>query len=447
MGAPDRSHRPQYGWDRVTLLQGESLGEPGGVLPTTSTVVERPNGVYRVTVAGRCDVGDSSGTGQFGYALEGSNTGGVADAEWVNLGETNLAESYVAGLGTLQGRVLGFANDNVAGEGFNGEAQISVDRWKYLRIRTFVSFEDAGDLVTFEITFRMTAIGADGQATLTTDTLVRTSGDATEPDSEPIKKPAGVRFISAQAIVDAMILDPDPSDGFEILLQVAQTKVAVDNDQWIDFDILGPFIAAGEAGTFANGQTRLIDLGAFQFYRFKGRKITDGGASTDVSSYTIRCISTYDDADWIDGDQGIPKLHENLRKTFVVIVFDPVDVTAAPNVEIRMQICDMNQMPIRARRKVGLLLAATEDGFTDDLSPTGTFTSVSAPATLAYGAGNNVAVVETDVDGTATIQIDVNAEPNCFIAAWNQWVPNNPSLETFGPGQIVIATQRGDLVP
>ncbi len=451
MGAPPRDHRPQYGWDRVTLLPSESLGEPGGVLPSTSTVVERPNGLYRVTVAGRCAGGDSSGTGRFGYVIEGSNTGGAADAEWVVLGQVNLAETYVAGAVDLQVRVLGFANGSSA-LGFNGEAQVNVDRWRFLRIRTFVSFEDGGDPVSFEISFRVTGIAADGQSTLNTSTLTRTSGDASEPVSDAILKPEGVRYVSIQAIVDDMILDPAPSDGFDLILQAAVNQSAVNNDQWVTFDILGNgtagFTAAGDSGHFSNGQTRLIDLNGFQYFRFTAQKNTTGPnpTSTDLSSYTIRCIACYDDADWIDGEQGIPLLHENLRKMFGIVVFDPV-VGPAPNVNIRMQLCDVNQQPILAARRVALLLADSQNGFTNDLNALATFTSVTAPAVLEYGAGSNVAVILTDDDGTATIQINLNAADPCFLYAWNEWIPFAPSDSNFGPGMIVVSTQRADVVP
>jgi hypothetical protein len=447
MGAPDRKHRPQYGWDRVTFFNDETLGEPGGVLPSESQIVERPNGLYRVTVAGRVESGASSGIGRFGYYLEGSNTGGSASAEWFVIAETNLSELFtVGGPPSLQARVLGFTGGFVAGEGFNGEAQVSVDRWRFLRIRTFVEVEDPPpDNVSFTMTMRMTGIAADGQLTNNTSTLTRTSGDTTEPFSAPIKKPEGVRYLSAQLIVDSMILDIPPGIGvgFEFILQVAQNQNAVNNDRWLDFDEVGPFDTAGENAFFANGQTRLIDLNGFQHYRFKASKASVPPG--DISSFTVRCISVFDDADWIDGEQGIVLLNENIRKTFVQLVFDPATSLGGNNREIRMQICDMNQVPIRAVRRMGLLLANSIHGFTDDLNGVATFTSVTGPAVLDYGAGNNVAVVRTDEDGTATIQINTGAAAPLFIVGWNGWIPSSPSYSTFGPGQVLIATLRASL--
>lgn len=445
MGAPDRDHRPQYGWDRVTFFNSETLGEPGGALPSESQIVERPNGLYRVTVAGRVEGGDSSGAGTFGYYLEGSNTGGSASDEWFVIAETSLAELFQASDPVTKAKVLGFTGGFVLGEGFNGEAQVPVDRWRYLRIRTFVESEAVPGDVSFTMTMRMSGIAADGQLTQNTSSLVRTSGDTTEPSSTPIKKPEGVRYVSIQLIVDSMILDipAGPGVGFKFILQVAQNQNAVNNDRWLNFDELGPFDTAGENGFFANGQTRLIDLNGFQHYRFIAEKgsVPPG----DISSFTVRCISVFDDADWIDGEQGIVLLNENIRKTFVQLVFSPFVSLGGNNVEIKMQICDMNQIPIRAVRRMGLLLSNSENGFADDLNGIATFTSVTAPAVLDYGAGGNIGVVRTEEDGTATIQIDTGGAVSLYIAAWNGWLPNVPAYSFFGPGQIVIATQRAPL--
>lgn len=442
MGAPDRDHRPQYGWDRVTFTNDTTLGEPGGVLPSESEAFERPNGLYRVSVTGRVDAGDSSGTGRFGFFVEGSNTGGSAAGEWLILGETNLDELFTAGAVTNQARILALSRGGgFSGEGFIGEGQLPVDRWKFLRLRTFVEFEEVLDPVSFEMSVRMTGVGADGQTTLYTSTLVRVSGDASEPESDPIKKPEGVRYVSAQAFVDAMIVD-GAGAFFNVRLEAAQNQNAVNNDQWTVLDVLGPFTAAGDSAFFANGRTRIIDLNGFQHYRFVGEK--GSVPPTDLSSYTIRCLSVFDDADWIDGEQGIPLLNENLRKTFIILVFDPVTNTGGNTREVRVQICDMNQIPIRENRRIGLLLSNSFEGGTDDLAAAATFVSVTAPAILVYGAANNVAVIETETDGTAFIQLDNGGAP-AFLYGWNERLPPAPRTGGFGPGQIMIGTDRADL--
>lgn len=447
MGAvPDRRHRPQYGWCEFTLIQDESISQPGGVNPDTTARVARPNGLYRVTVSGRVEAGTSAGTGAFGFVVEGSNTGdiGVA-AEWTEVGRTCFAELFQASDASLQAKALALSGGASTSVSFIGEATLPVDRWRYLRVRSFVQYEDGGDPVIFDMSIRMTGIGADGEQTVLDNSLIRTSGDTTEPTSTVVQKPAGVRFVSAQAYVNSMINDGVGATGFDLILQAALNQDAVDNDQWLTIDVTDPVTAAADVQFFQNGQVRLVDLNGFEFFRFTAQK--DAGVPpSDLSSYDISCYTVFDDADWIDGETGIANFDEALRKTFVMVMFTPV-TGVAPNVEITVQVCDMNQIPIRSRRRIGLLLSVTEDGFTDDLSPAATFTSVTAPATLPYGAGGNVAVVQTDDDGQATIQIALGGAVNCFIAAWNQWIPNVPSNGFFGPGQIIIATDRADVVP
>lgn len=448
MGAPIRDLRPQYGWNQSTFVNNETLGEPGGLLPSETVAFSRPNGMYRVTVAGRVEPGASAGDGTFGFALEGSNTGGAAADEWVVLAETNLAETFQAGAVALQARVLAFANGRISSEGFIGEASVPCDRWRFLRVRTFVSTQGVGPVVTFEMDIRMTGIGADGQRTDLDNSLIRVSGDIVEPSSTPVKKPAGVRYFSAQAIVDAMIMDPAPAPppvnpSFTLLLQVAQNENAVNNGRWITLDELPGFSSAGQVGFFQNGQSRLIDLSGFEYYRFTAVK-AGVPLPNDISSYTIRCLTSFDDADWIDGEQGVPLLHESIRKTFVSLVFD-APTGAAPNWEVRLQICDMNQTPIREVRRVGLLLSASQNGFSDDLSPAGTFVAATT-GTLVYGAGSNVAVVETQDDGTMIIQINDGGAGALSMMGWNEWLPRTPSNGFFGPGQIMIATDRSVIV-
>ncbi len=437
MGAPSRDLRPQYGWNPYVFTDNNTLGEPGGLLPSETEAYVRPNGMYRVTVAGRVEAGAGGGAGTYGFVLEGSNTGGAAADEWIVLAETNLAEIYEAPKASLQTRVLAFANGKSSGQGFNGEATVPCDRWRYLRVRTFVST----GVPTFEIDIRMTGIAADGERNDLDLSLVRVSGDTDEPVTSVIQRPSGVRYLSAQAYVDAMIISPaPPAASFTLILETAQDQDAVDNDRWVPFDQLGEFDAVGDTGFFQNGQARLIDLSGWMFFRFRGEK-TSGKLPDDISSYTISCLSTFDDADWIDGEQGIPLLHESIRKTFVMLAFDPAIDLGGGNWSVRLQLCDMNQTPIREVREVGILLAASEDGFSDDLSATATFTAALS-GSIQYGAGNNVAVVRTENDGTMEISFADGGAVALFVAGWNVFLPATPSNENFGPGQILIATDR-----
>lgn len=443
MGAPNRDLRPQYGWDQYTFVNNDTLGEPGGLLPSSTVAFSRPNGMYRVTVAGRVEALASSGDGRFGFYLEGSNTGGSAASEWIILAETNLTETFLAGAVDVQAKVLAFANGRITSEGFIGEATVPCDRWRFLRVRTFVSYQGPGPVVTFEMDIRLTGIGADGQRTDKDNLLIRVSGDTVEPVTDPVLKPSGVRYVSMQAYVDAMIIDP-PGSSFTLLLEVAQNKNAVNNDRWIVLDELGPFDTTGQTAFFENGKSRLIDLSGFDYFRFTAVK-DPLAPPNDISSYSIRCLTTFDDADWIDGEQGIPLLHEALRKCFIMLIFDP-KTGAAPNWEVRLQICDMNQTPIRSQRRVGLLLTVDPDGFSDDLSPVGTFVAATT-GTLVYGAGNNVAVVETEADGTMVIQINDGGAASLRLVGWNEWLPRAPTNGFFGPGQVLICTERAVIAP
>jgi hypothetical protein len=438
-GQPDRNHRPQYGWDPVTLIAEEILGEPGGALPDETDAVERQNGLLRGTVVARVEAGDAAGVGTFGFILEGSNTGGATSAEWTVIGELNRGDAFDGAVATLQARVLGLTNGSVVGEGFLGEGNISFGRWKYLRVRTVI----LSGAPTFEMKVTLAGIAGDGHFDLDSGTLTRTSGDVTEPETDEMRRPNGVRYVTGQVTVTAMN-QIGGVDGFNFLLQAAINRQAVTDDRWVTLDVLGPFTAAG-TGFFSNGQSRTIDLAAFQYFRVIGEKQDSGAPPGNNSSYTAVVRITHDDNDWIDGEQGINQLNEAIRQTFVTLVAGPVS-GVLPNREVTIQVCDMNMIPIRAERGIGLLLADTQLGGYNDLNAAATFTGVTT-GSMPYGTGTNVCIVQTDSTGIATIQIATGGANPLYMYAWTGHIPNSPINNEFGPGQVVIASQRVQLAP
>lgn len=438
-GQPDRKQRPQYGWDPVTLIAEEILGEPGGALPDETNAVLRQNGFLRGSVVARVEAGDAAGVGTFGFVLEGSHTGGAAAAEWVIIGELNRGDAFDGAVATLQARVLGLTNGAAVGEGFIGEGNISVGRWRYLRVRTVV----LSGAPTFEMKVTLAGIAGDGLFDLDSATLTRVSGDVTEPATSQMRRPNGVRYITGQVTVTSMI-QVGGVDGFNFLLQAAINQQAVTDDRWVTLDRLGPFTAAGTQ-FFANGQVRGIDLAAFQAFRVIAEKQDSGAPPGNNSSFVANVYIGHDDNDWLDGEQGINQLNEAIRQTFVTLVAGPVS-GVLPNREVTIQVCDMNMVPIRAERGIGLLLSNTQLGGFDDLNGLATFTGVTV-GTIPYGTGNNVAVVQTDSTGIATIQIATGGANPLYMYAWNGHVPNSPINNDFGPGQVVIASQRIQLAP
>lgn len=385
-----------------------------------------------------------------GEGIVGGTSGGTADifnvlSEWIRLGATNLNEFFDASAtGITQIRLLGLSRGISGGEGLLGSGVVPCGRWSFLRVRTFV----ASGTPTFDMDIRLTAIAGDGEAREEELTLVRVSGATTEPESAFMIRPEGTRFLSAQLIVDTMINVPTgvTADGFNFRLQAALDQEAADAGGFVTIDILGPFQVTGQTRPFANGQVRLIDLGSFNFFRVIGEKNTAGSTvSDDLSSYTVRALINFDSNDWIDGERGIGFMPEALQEMFVQIHFgEPVSIGG--NIfEIRMQVCNINLQPLRNTRPVGLLLADSQAGALEDLTVGASFTTVSKGTLFGpFGAGN-VALIQTDIDGEAVFRIDTGGSTT-FLYAWNS-IPEIPenALSDFGPGQLIIATERVEI--
>jgi len=123
---------------------------------------------------------------------------------------------------------------------------------------------------------------------------------------------------------------------------------------------------------------------------------------------------------------------------------EPVN-TAGDRWEIPVQIANINQIPIRNTRPLGLLLADDSVSGLQALSATATF--ISTPKGTLEFNGGNYALISTDVDGEAIVEIDTGGGPPPWFYSWNH-IPNVPteSKNDFGPGQMVISTERLEIM-
>lgn len=131
---------PRFGWSTKTLLDDVVLGDGGGIAPLVSEVFRRPPGMSQAAVLLTVPGGTTSGAGEFGAVLEGSNTGdGTNDLEWFRIASIDLNNQFISPNALDQTRLLGAALPFGSGISFNGSSgNISIGRFAYMRLRAEV---------------------------------------------------------------------------------------------------------------------------------------------------------------------------------------------------------------------------------------------------------------------------------------------------------------------
>jgi hypothetical protein len=452
---------PRFGWNTVDL----SNSELDPIVNTTTGVIERPGGLLRASLSGVVPLAGATGTGRFTFVVEGSQFGDTTNAaEWEILAELSANELFFAPSPLLlpQFRLLGSQVNPILALGFRGEGQVSLGRFKFLRVRTFVVDEDPFDPVDYTLSARFTGIGGDGESMERTTVLTKTAGFpiALSDFGAPFRRPEGTRYMTAQVLVDDMILDPPATDGYLVLLQGALSQKALDASEWftIDFTSVGGLVAPGDAQVFKQGQIGLIDMGPFEFFRFIPVVAVGSppNLSGILSSFRMTCVATFDDNDWLDGDIGLSRLNESLQETFCQVTFANIQPQSGNERDIEVQILDINGRPLNATREIGIVLSDGPDA-PGQLAPSATATvtaiadSSGTGAAFIYPAGGGAAevLIKLDSNGTAILTVDDGAAPGTyFIEAFNRIADVSllAADDQFGPGQVLIATTRFPMV-
>lgn len=454
---------PRYGWNRLDL--GPVVLDPFNV--TMTNVVERKGGLFRASIYAFVALGAATGTGRFSIALEGSQFGDTTNPdEWEIIAELSSEDLFVAPSPAIipQQRLLG-ATLGPLGGGFRGEGQVSVLRYKFIRIRTFIVDEDAGDPVDYSVQVRLTGIYGDGESMERVTTLTKPAEAVVSPlpIGAAFKRPEGTRYMTAQCKVLDMILSPLGSDGYVLILQGAVSEKAKDAGNWITIDItpVKALVAIDDAEVFKQGQIALIDMGPFEYFRFAALLAVGAppNLSGPLSSFTIQAIATFDDNDWLDGDIGISRLNESLQETFCQVEFGTPQAQVGDTIDVTIQILDINTRPLNATRMIGIVVSdgiAGVSGGQLDPSATATITAISEDQGLPGSAsfvfpsagGASEVIVKLDSAGTATLTIDDGGVAGDYTIEAFNYVPDiggSPPDEQFQPGQVLIATQRTTL--
>lgn len=462
---------PRFGWQQVELADLVlTFASPD------SPVFERPPGLYRATLLATAPQLSTSGTGTYSIALEGSNTGDPTnDNEWNLIATLAGSNEFFAPIGIaverrLFGAVVPRVMIGVDPEPIRGEGLIPIGRYRYLRIRTFVT---SGTVTNYRLNVNFTGIAGDAEKMIRQVTVNKISGDPVGPTppifldtSDEIQRPAGTRYMTVQALVDSLVLSPVPSEGFELTLEGSIVREP-EADDWLVMDIIpsdklfdvdvppGP----AQAYFFTQGQTDIIDMGPFQVFRVRLLAApADVDPVVDEFSSILSTITfTFDDVDWLSGDIGLTALAESLQETFVIgSWYDQSE--AAGTVTIRFQILDMNDNPLRGQRVIGIVVTDTVWGSTGVPSATATFDTIADVETPPAGAPGAavlfgtfpgpILVIRTDQSGQAELTMTSAASPDTvYVSAFNV-IPDPQRAEDgqeFSPGQVVIASEREEV--
>lgn len=391
---------PRYGWDARSLYNEALITDPGGSADLILDSVERLPGLFEVAVFAVMDNVGSSGT--VNLILEGSNTGDDANPnEWFRISSLGDDEYFDVSNPVPQVRVLGL----LPLQGGNG--QISVGRFAFLRVRA----EIVSGTPTFEINVTMTGIAGDGEKIVRDVIAQSASGDTNVVETAFIPRPAGTRWITITSILDAVVLDPPAATGFNVQIRAALSEEAIAAGITALFaqGSSDPLAAVGEATLLDSGLSiPSLDMGPYQF--FQVRITNDSGTPpTDLSSYTIRTTFTFDDNDWLNGEQGLTNLSTLIQRRRLIAVWENNSLSgpfAAP-LTLEGQFLDENAQPFQsspfAPRRAIVVVSETQRGKELTLHP-----SATADGSAASGQGSTPAtqyVVEADQEGRFSIDI------------------------------------------
>jgi len=123
---------PRFGWNKKTLIDDVAIGDGGGADPLTTDPVERPPGMFQAAVQLSIVGGSSSGVGEIGVVLEGSNSGdGTNDLEWFPIASLAIDSLFTVPDANDQFRLMGSIPSGYQGTSGN----INLGRFAYVRLR------------------------------------------------------------------------------------------------------------------------------------------------------------------------------------------------------------------------------------------------------------------------------------------------------------------------
>jgi hypothetical protein len=215
---------PRFGWTKKVLIDSVLLGDGAGVNPTVTAAVERPPGMFQAAVLLTLPGSGSTGTGQIGAILEGSNTGDESNPfEWFQIAALSLGSVLFSPAGVLgQQQLMGGAQPFVFGTlNYSGSSgNVNLGRFGHMRVRMELKLGTL-DVVTYPLASAPTI-------TISGIDLVP-AGGARTPGADDYDDTAGSAAAVA-ADIEAAINDPLNSfvDGAGVGATVSGTVVTVE---------------------------------------------------------------------------------------------------------------------------------------------------------------------------------------------------------------------------
>jgi len=399
---------PRFGWSRKTLIDDFDIGDGGGADPTETPRVERPAGMFQAAVQLFIAGGGSAGTGTIGAILEGSNSGDETNAaEWFQIGSLNISNAFIAATGTDEQRLMG---NTVSSQTFivGGSGNVNLGRYRFLRVRQ----EILTGAPTFTMTVRVTGIAGDGEAFRKDRFLSSLSGSSNEVTTGFIVRPQGTRWMSVTALLTAVVMDPVTGEGFNVFLEGAldeESANAGDFSGISSVSFIGGPPLVGAAQRFSP-LGLVIDMGPFNFFRFRTENNTAIPLPTPVSSFTFQLNINFDDNDWLDGETGLNELSSALQANFLQVVWGEPEPRIGDTVVVPGQMLDGNGVPVRSIYRTKIVVS--DDNNDQDLAPSATATLTTTDSFGTVTAASIIGVQAGEFQGADDGKFEVTVDSN-----------------------------------
>jgi hypothetical protein len=471
---------PPFGWNPTTLLSLSGVSRISTVNIVDGSLISasfmRPAGVDSISVYLNILVSDwAGGAGSVSVIVEGSNdnvqtiTAATKDINdhWTEIAILDADEWFLdTGAGLISNNIPGGADEAairlmeahilpfnlltqpVPGR-FEGESDIDIGRFRYLRVRA--ARETGAN--TFLMTVMVRATAQDSQRHDKTEALsgVRTAGATTWGTTW--KRAAGTRYMACQVVASRIFVD----GGLGAYIAVLHASMD-GNAPWFslgayNFTTDGIPPATNYSDFLTQAGRIIVDMEPFQYFRTAVYDWTLGGGN---QYFNITFYTACDTNDITEGKIAISDLNDQTCLTFYRVNFEAfIDAGAGGGGTIQGQIFDLGGRPIRDNRAVCLVIS--DDAFGGVRLPS-VLAQIAAVTTgtliypAAIVAGLTEIVVVTDANGMFNIQLTpTGAVPaTTYINAESYTSPQidfdptgvGPVLPAANPGSVLYSTER-----
>jgi hypothetical protein len=468
--SPIDNKHPLFGWNAKLFIDlnaanGDQLryltGDPENTENLISRRFERPGGLTKVGLIGTAQTWFSGGPGsRVELVIEGSNDGLESDDplfdrnpndHWETIASLSIDDLF-DGSSIPQIRILGAAVSTLTFSGLDvleGNPNIDIRRYRYVRVRAIVVFEDAPFDFTMDV--ELSGIAGDAQRFDKVDTLSQPlipPAGIVDVTTEPRTRPAGVRYMTSQVVADHIVLDA--LSGYDVFLEGA---LEVGGPYFVMAFFEGGILAGalnvtGESLFFkqASGGGDLIDLDPFKFFRYRVRG--RGGVPANGDLYTISFYTEFDGQDVLQKGNSQSDLQPDLARMLYRVVFGIPSQPGGPGTDvfITAEVQDITGNPIRDT-SIPFYVAVSDDPHADgivDPSATAIITGFG-PVNVYFGIGTTRVLAKSGGAGTVLLTVSNGGAPGTIYMQAVAYAGFGGLSSRNLPGRLLISSEIATL--